>query len=86
MDQSEPIGSLLQRTRERLGYSQYELAEHLAEVSGHRSVTRGDVARWERGKRIPSRFWKPWLSRVLSVPVEQLHESARVTRRMRFSA
>lgn len=86
MERGEPIGSLLQRKREGLGHSQYELAELLAKVAGNRGVTRDEVARWERGKRIPGPYWRRWLGQVLSVSVTELEESARVTRRMRRTA
>ncbi|GAA1469474.1 helix-turn-helix domain-containing protein [Nocardiopsis exhalans] len=67
----EPLPAMLRRLRTSHGWSQARLAAALCEASGHPTVTRNDVSRWERGKRVP-RFWLPYLARVFKVPRERL--------------
>lgn len=85
MDSAEPVGSMIRRTRNRLGYSQYEIAIELAKISGNDSLTREEVSRWERGKRIPGPYWRQWISRVLLVPPQDLDLAARIARGVRVS-
>ena len=73
----EPLPAMLRRLRTSRGWSQARVAAALCEASGHPTVTRNDVSRWERGKRVP-RFWLPYLARVFDLPREQL-ELATVT-------
>jgi transcriptional regulator with XRE-family HTH domain len=80
----ESISELIKWVRERRGISQRELAESLVEASGRDTVTRGDISRWERGKRIPTNHWLGWLSRVLEVPLPALQYAASVARRERL--
>lgn len=56
----ETIGELISRARDRLGKSQYTLAEALREVSGRSDSVpdRSMVARWETGRRIPTPYWR----------------------------
>ncbi|WP_051856284.1 helix-turn-helix domain-containing protein [Streptomyces sp. NRRL B-1347] len=61
------------RKRERL--TQTQLAARLCTVSGTATVTRNDVSRWERGKRVPD-AWLPSLATALSVPLEELERAA----------
>ena len=77
---AEAAGELIARARERLGKSQYALAEALREACG-----RGDgipdrtmVARWETGRRIPTPYWRTYLAAVLQLP-----PSGRTLRRSR---
>lgn len=79
----QPIGPLLRRARERRGLSQYEVAETLVALSRNASVSRSEVARWERGKRVPGPYWRSWLSEALDVPPDQLGKAARVSRTCR---
>lgn len=67
----EPFPALLRRLRTGRGWSQARLAGVLCEASGRPTVTRHDVSRWERGKRVP-RAWLPYLAEVLDVPRERL--------------
>jgi transcriptional regulator with XRE-family HTH domain len=83
MGDSEPIWSLIRLTRKQRGYTQTDLAEKLARLSGNRTLTRWEVARWERGKRIPGPFWRVHLSRVLDIPRCDLERAARLGRRVR---
>ncbi|MEJ2854088.1 MULTISPECIES: helix-turn-helix domain-containing protein [unclassified Saccharothrix] len=79
----EPISDILPKLRHGRGLSQYGLAARLTAASGNCSLTRDEVARWERGKRIPGPYWRRWLSRVLEVPAHELERAAAFTRRVR---
>lgn len=72
----ERIGSLLSHLRLARGLSQLRLAELLCAAAGTPTVTRHEVSRWERGERVPGRFWREWLAVVLDVPLERLEAAA----------
>ncbi|WIY00860.1 helix-turn-helix transcriptional regulator [Amycolatopsis mongoliensis] len=74
---------LLAERRSAKGWSQEDLATRLHAMSGNASVTREEVSRWERGKRIPGPYWRSWLSRVLDTPCDELELAAAVARRRR---
>ena len=78
-----PVGDLIREVRHQQGLTQLALAERLAEVSGNDGVNRRQVARWERGKRIPSRYWRNWIADVLEVPAPHLDRAAAVARFLR---
>jgi len=82
----EPINDVIRRTRVRRGLTQTALAEQLAEASRNASVKRDQVARWERGGRVPSPYWRQWLAEVLGVPLDQLDWAARRARAVRLLA
>lgn len=63
--------------------SQYTLAELVVAVSGNDGLSRTEVARWERGRRIPGPYWRRWLSVVLDLPSDELRAAARLARRRR---
>lgn len=79
----EPIGPLVRRVRRHRGLSQYALAEALVALSHNGSLSRSEVARWERGKRVPGPYWRTWLSAALDVPPDQLGAAARTARSIR---
>jgi len=79
----ESFGAMLTRIRLARGWSQLRVAERLCAASKVATVTRNEMSRWERGDRIPSRFWLDWLALVLEVPVEQLAGAAARSRRRR---
>lgn len=79
----ELISELIKRARKERGLSQTGLAMTLADVSGQDTVTRSDVSRWERGKRIPTRHWLRWLGEVLELSLERLEYAATFSRRFR---
>ncbi|MQA10724.1 MAG: helix-turn-helix domain-containing protein [Pseudonocardiaceae bacterium] len=79
----EPIGRLVRRTRKLRGLTQYELADALVDLSGKESLGRDDVARWERGKRVPGPYWRHWLGEALDLPFDELDAAARCARRRR---
>lgn len=78
-----PIGDLIRELRHQRGLTQLALAEKLAEVSGNDGVNRRQVARWERGKRIPSRYWREWISVVLETPATNLDRAAALAQFLR---
>jgi transcriptional regulator with XRE-family HTH domain len=80
----EPISELIRRMRVRHELTQAALADRLAELSGNPSVTRDQVTRWERGGRVPSPYWRRWLSVTLEVPPGQLDRAARCARAVRL--
>jgi transcriptional regulator with XRE-family HTH domain len=62
------VGGIICALRSNLGWSQGRLAEELGKVSGHPSITREYVSRWEHGRKIPGPFWIGHLSAVFQVP------------------
>ena len=62
------IGEMIAELRSALGWSQGRLAEELGRESGHPSLTREYVSRWEHGKKVPGAFWIPHLAAVFQVP------------------
>jgi tetratricopeptide (TPR) repeat protein len=83
----EAVGELISRARDRLGKSQYALAEALREVSGRSDGVpdRSMVARWETGRRIPTPYWRVHLAAVLQLSAAQLDRAAAVTKARRAS-
>jgi transcriptional regulator with XRE-family HTH domain len=75
------IGPLLARLRQARGYSQLNLAQLLCAATGHPTITRHEISRWERQERIPSRYWLTPLAEVLGVPVDVLQTAAAAARR-----
>ncbi|MBY8850639.1 helix-turn-helix transcriptional regulator [Saccharothrix longispora] len=79
-DEPQPIGKLIPELRRGRGLTQHDLAARLHAASGNASVTREEVSRWERGKRIPGPYWRAWLGRVLDTPARDLDQAAAVAR------
>ncbi|GHC80451.1 helix-turn-helix domain-containing protein [Streptomyces flavofungini] len=73
------LGVYLAGLRRAAGKSQRQLAALLCDVSGTQSVTRTEVSRWERGKRVPD-VWLPWLAQLLGVPVREMERAAAYAR------
>jgi transcriptional regulator with XRE-family HTH domain len=76
----ETIGPLLTRLRVGQGLSQLQVAERLCGLSGHPTVSRHEVSRWEREERVPGQLWRSWLAVVLDVPLEELEAAVVRTR------
>jgi len=55
--------------------SQRALAQLLCELSGTDTLTRHEISRWERGKRVPT-DWLPYLAQALGVPLTVLERAA----------
>lgn len=81
----ETVGELIAGTRERLGKSQYTLAEDLAKVCGRGDGVpdRNMVARWETGRRIPTPYWRAHLAAVLQIPPALLDRAAAISKAQR---
>ncbi|MEV4822822.1 helix-turn-helix domain-containing protein [Micromonospora sp. NPDC049274] len=78
-----PLGPLLVRHRRARGWSQRRTAAELCAAAGVPTLSRHEVSRWERQRRVPGGFWLGWLAVVLDVPVVVLAEAAARTRRTR---
>lgn len=74
------MGALIRDLRTARGWSQGQLADELCRASGHPTVTREEISRWERGVRVPGPFWLPHLADVLQTPQGVL-ENERLKRR-----
>ncbi|MBM7810081.1 helix-turn-helix transcriptional regulator [Saccharothrix algeriensis] len=81
--QSGPISEILAQLRRGRGLTQDDLAARLHAASGNTSVTREEVSRWERGKRIPGPYWRGWLGQVLDTPQHELERAAAIERAAR---
>jgi hypothetical protein len=64
--------------------TQAALANRLASLSGNLGVSRDQVARWERGGRVPSPYWRDWLGVALSLPRAELERAAIRARAVRL--
>lgn len=64
--------------------SQYDLARKLVELSRNDAVDRHQVARWERGRRIPGPYWRRWLTVALGIPAVVMHRALSLSRRQRL--
>ncbi|MEV4714295.1 helix-turn-helix transcriptional regulator [Micromonospora sp. NPDC049374] len=62
------LGPLVARSRLARGWSQSRLAAELCAAAGVFTLSRHEISRWERGVRVPGRFWRGWLVRILAVP------------------
>lgn len=81
----QTIGDLLRRLRIREGRSQAQQADKLSELA-HREVTRHEVSRWEREKRLLTPFWQTHYAASFGIPTTQIREAvdaARAKRRRR---
>ncbi len=78
-----PITALIPQARREQGLTQRELADLLCEISQNDSLTREEVSRWERGKRIPGPYWRAWISAVLDVPQSEVNRAAMIERECR---
>ncbi|MCW3845225.1 helix-turn-helix transcriptional regulator, partial [Micromonospora yasonensis] len=76
-----PLGPLLAELRRTRGWSQQRLAAALCAASGVPTLTRHEVSRWERQRRLPGDVWLGWLAVVLGVPGGLLAGAAAHSRR-----
>ncbi|MCP3786175.1 helix-turn-helix transcriptional regulator [Micromonospora sp. A3M-1-15] len=77
-----PLGPLLAELRAARGWSQQRVAAELCAAAGVPTLTRHEVSRWERQRRLPGDFWSGWLAVVLGVPGDLLAEAAARSRRL----
>ncbi|MBG6099649.1 MULTISPECIES: helix-turn-helix domain-containing protein [Micromonospora] len=75
------LGPLLARCRLDRGWSQQRAAAELCAAAGVPTLSRHEISRWERQRRVPGGFWLGWLAVVLDVPLVALAEAAAATRR-----
>ncbi|MET8279102.1 helix-turn-helix domain-containing protein [Micromonospora sp. NPDC005174] len=75
------LGPLLVRHRRARGWSQQRAAAELCAAAGVPTLSRHEVSRWERQRRVPGSFWLGWLAVVLDVPAAVLAEAAVHARR-----
>ncbi|MBG6064051.1 helix-turn-helix domain-containing protein [Micromonospora ureilytica] len=75
------LGPLLARYRLARGWSQQRAAAELCAAAGVPTLSRHEISRWERQRRVPGGFWLGWLAVVLDVPLVALAEAAAATRR-----
>ncbi|WP_410810995.1 helix-turn-helix domain-containing protein [Micromonospora sp. 067-2] len=75
------LGPLLARCRLARGWSQQRTATELCAAAGVPTLSRNEVSRWERQRRVPGGFWLGWLAVVLDVPLVVLAQAAAGTRR-----
>lgn len=80
----QPLGELIRARRLRLGLSQADIAEAVG-VFDRPTVTRQEVARWERGKRIPRGRTRKALAFTLDLPVRVLDLAAAAERAYRMA-
>jgi transcriptional regulator with XRE-family HTH domain len=85
-DRRPPIGTEIAARRRAAGWSQRELAARLCAIAGRPTVTRAEVARWERGRRQPGRYWWGSLSQLLGVAAAPAISSAAAAQRFPASA
>jgi transcriptional regulator with XRE-family HTH domain len=74
------VGALIRDLRQANGWSQGDLAGRLCLVSGHATLGREEVHRWETEKVIPGKFWLDHLAMALNVPLDVLVTEAKLTR------
>ncbi|MEV0426781.1 helix-turn-helix transcriptional regulator [Micromonospora sp. NPDC050495] len=77
-----PFGPVLAELRSARGWSQQRVAAALCAASGVPTLTRHEISRWERQRRLPGDFWLGWLAVVLGVPGELLAGAAARSRRL----
>jgi transcriptional regulator with XRE-family HTH domain len=75
------VGALIARRRREQGKSQSGLADALCLFSGRATVTRHEISRWERGRRVPGRPWLRFLAWALDVRLEDLERASADDRR-----
>lgn len=74
-------GALIRDLRSAAGWSQSRLATELQAVSGRDTISREDISRWEKGRRMPGPYWLRHLATALQVPLTTLEEAERMERR-----
>lgn len=74
-------GRVLAEYRSRAGLTQAELADRLCRVKP--TLTRNDISRWERGVRLPGKYWLPRVVQVLELPEQARTAIASVVWRTR---
>ncbi|MEM9894685.1 MAG: helix-turn-helix transcriptional regulator [Actinomycetota bacterium] len=84
-DSPRPLAEVLRSRRDELGLSQADLADAVCRID-RPTVTGNDIARWERGKRIPRTGARRALEIALQLPVLHLDAAAAAQRAVRAPA
>ncbi|MEV6524246.1 helix-turn-helix transcriptional regulator [Longispora sp. NPDC051575] len=79
----ESLAELLHRRRRARGWSQHRLARELNTLTGRPTLTRHEVSRWERSRRLPGPFWRGGLAALLGLSEEELRAASAAGRRRR---
>lgn len=74
------LGGLIKDLRQARGWSQTDLANTLCLVSGHPTIGREEVHRWETEKVIPRKFWLGHLASAFNLPLDLLVAEAKLSR------
>jgi transcriptional regulator with XRE-family HTH domain len=74
------LGALIRDLRQANGWSQGDLASALCLASGHPTIGREEVHRWEVEKVIPGKFWLGHLAATFNMPLGILTAEARLSR------
>lgn len=69
------FGELIRARRQELGYSQRTLADRVCAASGRTTLTRHEIARYERETRLPLAFSLPSLATALRLPTALLRQT-----------
>ncbi|GIJ25357.1 hypothetical protein Vqi01_05190 [Micromonospora qiuiae] len=76
LPEEQSFGALLSRFRLARGWSQSQLAAELCAAAGVPTLSRHEISRWERQRRVPGPFWRSWLTQILAVPTDLLADAA----------
>ncbi|MET7484292.1 helix-turn-helix transcriptional regulator [Streptomyces sp. NPDC005538] len=79
----DTLGEVLRRLRVERGWTQQQTADEYCRISGSVTKDARELARWERGKRIPTPETRRYLAVVFGVPVALLDRAAAVARQAR---
>ena len=82
----EVIGDLIASIRRANGWSQGDLADALNQASGEVTLTRTEVSRWERGVRVPQRYWTKWIADVGGISLDRVQQCRTAAKALRGNA
>ncbi|WP_433080060.1 helix-turn-helix domain-containing protein [Dactylosporangium sp. CA-052675] len=82
----QAFGELLAHHRRQIGLSQQELAARICIESGRPTVTRHEVSRYERGRRLPTWALLTAIASSLNVPADEVRHAAAKERQRRRGA
>lgn len=74
------LGGLIRDLRLSRGWSQTDLAATLCSISGHPTLSREEIHRWEVDKVIPGKFWLSHLGVAFNMPLDVLVAEAKLSR------
>jgi hypothetical protein len=74
------VGGLIRDLRLANSWSQGDLASTLCQVSGHPTIGREEIHRWEVEKVIPGKFWLGHMAMAFGVPLDVLVAEAKLSR------